>query len=110
MLGLVQNALKLPLIIVTLKNSGIVTSFVCVQIDEFPLNQEVALQLAGLHAQVLWGDYTHNMSSRYDEIEQFLHSRIIKEDRNKTREDWKRAIANAHKVSFTHTVGLNCSA
>ena len=54
--------------------------------------------LTGLHAQVLWGDYVQGMTSRYDEIEQFLHARIINEDRNKTREDWKRAIATAHKV------------
>ena len=68
------------------------------QIDEFPLNQEVALQLAGLQAQVLWGDYVQSKVSRYDEIEQFLHTRIIAADRRKTREDWKRAIANTHKV------------
>ena len=39
-----------------------------------------------------------SMMSRYDEIEQFLHPRVINEERNKTREDWKKAIANAHKV------------
>lgn len=59
------------------------------------------MQLAGLHAQVLWGDYVQNMFSRYDEVEQFLHPRIINGDRRKTREDWKKAIANAHKVNMT---------
>ena len=68
------------------------------QIDEFPINQDVALQLAGLHAQVLWGDHVQGMGSRYDEVEQYLHPRITAEDRNKTREDWKKAIAVAHKV------------
>jgi hypothetical protein len=68
-----------------------------VKINEFPINQDVALQLAGLHAQVLWGDHVQGMGSRYDEVEQYLHPRITAEDRNKTREDWKMAIAVAHK-------------
>lgn len=50
-----------------------------------------------------------NMSSRYDEIEQFLHSRIINEDRRKTREDWKRAIASAHKVTQDFLLVIKCT-
>ena len=79
------------------------------QIDEFPLNQEVALQLAGLHAQVLWGDHVHGMESRYDEVEQYLHPHIITEDRNKTRDDWKKAIAAAHKVRQSRQLSLMCN-
>ena len=58
----------------------------------------VALQLAGLQVQVLWGDYDPALSTRYDEIEQYLHQRIIADNPTKTREDWKKAIAAAHKV------------
>ena len=68
------------------------------QIDEFPVNEAVALQLAGLQAQVLWGTFDPNLTSRYDEIEQFLPLRIIQSNKSKTREDWKKAIGNAHKV------------
>lgn len=68
------------------------------QIDEFPVNEAVALQLAGLQAQVLWGAFDANLISRYDEIEQFIPVRIISSNKSKTREDWKKAIGNAHKV------------
>lgn len=68
------------------------------QIDEFPVNEAVALQLAGLQAQVLWGTFDPNLTSRYDEIEQFLPLRIVQSNKSKTREDWKKAIGNAHKV------------
>lgn len=69
------------------------------QIDEFPVNEAVALQLAGLQAQVLWGTFDPNLTARYDEIEQFVPLRIIQTNKSKTREDWKKAIGNAHKVS-----------
>ena len=66
--------------------------------DEFPLNEKVALQLAGLHAQVLWGSYDKTMMSRYDELEQYIHPRILSSNKLKTREDWKKSIAEAHEV------------
>ena len=62
------------------------------------MNEAVALQLAGLQAQVLWGTFDPNLTSRYDEIEQFLPLRIVQSNKSKTREDWKKAIGNAHKV------------
>ena len=68
------------------------------QIDEFPVNEDVALQLAGLQAQVLWGNFDPALSSRYNEVEQYLHPRIISSNKSKTREDWKKSIAEAHKV------------
>lgn len=68
-----------------------------VKIDEFPVNEAVALQLAGLQAQVLFGDHAPSITSRYDEIEQFLATRIVQGNRAKTREDWKRDIEEAHK-------------
>lgn len=48
----------------------------------------------------------YNLSfTRYDEIERLLSERIIQSNKTKTREDWKNAIAHAHKVSslYTHT-------
>lgn len=63
------------------------------------MNEAVAVQLAGLQAQVLWGDFVPSMMSRYDEIEQFLPERIIVIDKSKTRDNWKKAIADAHKVN-----------
>ena len=68
------------------------------QLDEFPVNENVAFQLAGLQAQVLYGDYDPNMGSRYDEVEQFLPERLIVNNRTQTREDLKKGIAEAHKV------------
>lgn len=67
--------------------------------DEFPLNEKVGLQLAGLHAQVLWGDYDPNRYTRYNEVEQYIHPRILASNKMKTREDWKKDIAEAHEVS-----------
>ena len=65
------------------------------------MNEAVALQLASLQAQVLWGDYEPSMLSRYDEIENFLPARIIAANRTRTRDEWKRIIAEVHKVSET---------
>lgn len=63
------------------------------------MNVGVALQQAGLQAQVLWGNYEPSMHSRYDEIEDYLPDRIIASGKTRTREEWKRAIADAHRVS-----------
>ena len=69
------------------------------KVDEFPVNEAVALQLAGLQAQVLWGDYSSSLTNRYDEIENFLPERIIAGNPSKTRDEWKHAIGDAHKVA-----------
>lgn len=66
--------------------------------DEFPINEKVALQLAGLHAQVLWGPHDKGMMSRFDELEIYIHPRILSTNKTKTREDWKKSISEAHEV------------
>lgn len=66
--------------------------------DEFPINEKVALQLAGLHAQVLWGPHNKGMMSRFDELELYIHPRILSTNKTKTREDWKKSISEAHEV------------
>lgn len=72
--------------------------------DEFPVNEAVALQLAGLQAQVLWGDFTQSQTNRYDEIENFLPERIVSSSRSRTREEWKAAIGEAHKVGSCNEI------
>ena len=78
------------------------------------------MQLSGLLAQVLWGDYDPSLTSRYvkttrifvyrrtvfyyiryDEIEQLMSQRIIESNKTKTKEDWKKAVAHAHEVSVS---------
>ena len=66
--------------------------------DEFPINEKVALQLAGLHAQVLWGDYDRSLMNRYDDLRQYLHPRIMSANKSYTMDDWKLEIAMAHEV------------
>lgn len=63
------------------------------------MNEKVALQLAGLHAQVLWGSYDPNRHTRYNELEQYIHPRILASNKMKTREDWKKDIGQAHEVN-----------
>lgn len=65
-----------------------------VKLDEFLVSEKVALQLAGLQAQVIWGDYQDNKDFRYEEAKQYLCERILKEEPDK---DWAEAIAEAHR-------------
>ena len=78
--------------------------YICRQLDEFPVNEKVALQLAGLHAQVLWGDYDIKMISRYNDLEQYLHPRLMGENKNRSKDEWKNEISKAHNVSQTFII------
>ncbi|XP_036363572.1 unconventional myosin-X isoform X4 [Octopus sinensis] len=65
-----------------------------VELDEFSVSEKVALQLAGLQAQVIWGDYHENKDFRYGEAKQYLCERILEADMSK---DWGNSIAEAHE-------------
>lgn len=68
--------------------------------DEFPTTERVALQLAGLQAQILWGDYDEEKMSRYDDLESYLPERIISNrgiTPPRSREGWKLEIADSHR-------------
>lgn len=62
--------------------------------DEFSVSDKVALQLAGLQAQVVLGNYQEGKGQRYKEVEQYLCKRIL----NQRSQDWSQQVALAHKV------------
>ena len=62
--------------------------------DEFMISDRVALQLAGLQAQVVLGAYEAGKGQRYREVEQYLCKRIL----NAPGRDWSEEVASAHKV------------
>ncbi len=68
-----------------------------VRVDEFPVSDKVALQLAGLQAQVLWGDASDKSISRYEEVESFLSLRIRAIFPNRTKEEWMKELFAAHR-------------
>lgn len=74
--------------------------------DEFPVTEKVALQLAGLQAQVLWGDANPEYLSRYEDVASYLPIRILAMRQTTTKEQWMQKIFLAHKeygVGMTDT-------
>jgi myosin-7 len=65
--------------------------------DEFPVNERVALQLAGLQAQVAWGDAKPSSLERYEEIDAYLPHRIHMSNTSRTPEDWQKLLFEAHR-------------
>ena len=61
----------------------------------------MALQLAGLQAQVLWGQFDRVLMNRYEEINQYLPHRIIAGDKTRTPSEWSKKIAEAHEVGLS---------
>ncbi|XP_052766932.1 myosin-I heavy chain-like isoform X3 [Mya arenaria] len=61
--------------------------------DEFSVSDTVALQLAGLQAQVILGEYEDGKAQRYREVEQYLCRRILQHQGT----DWGVQVAAAHK-------------
>ncbi|EGD81471.1 myosin-X [Salpingoeca rosetta] len=67
-----------------------------VHVDEYPVNEKVALQLAGLQSQVVWGNAQEGVVSRYEDVEQYLPLRIRVSDPHATKEDWTNKLYKAH--------------
>ncbi|ESO93643.1 hypothetical protein LOTGIDRAFT_119149, partial [Lottia gigantea] len=64
-----------------------------VKMDEFSISDKVALQLAGLQAQVIWGTYEEDKQFRYGEADQYLCKRILAS----SGRNWSKEVAKAHK-------------
>ncbi|XP_070180656.1 myosin-I heavy chain-like [Littorina saxatilis] len=64
-----------------------------VKLDEFSVSDKVALQLAGLQAQVIWGPYGDDKEFRYSEADQYLCKRILAS----SGKNWSQEVAKAHK-------------
>ena len=58
------------------------------------ISDRVALQLAGLQAQVVLGAYEEGKDQRYREVEQYLCKRVL----GAPCRDWSEEVATAHKV------------
>lgn len=68
-----------------------------VRVDEFPVNDKVALQLAGLQAQITWGESDETKLSRYEEVPSYIPWRLRQHNRAMTKADWIKAIYCAHR-------------
>lgn len=73
------------------------------QADEFPINEKVALQLAGLQAQVALGDPQDGKTEFYADVNLYLPQRIAQ---TKKQAEWVSDVACSFET-FT-TIGL-CS-
>ena len=58
------------------------------QADEYPINEKVALQLAGLQAQVALGDPQEGKTEFYADITSYLPSRIAQ---TRKQAEWVRS-------------------
>lgn len=75
-----------------------------VRADEFPVSEATALKLAGLQAQIVWGDakpYTAGAENRYEDIDSFLCWRIRNSPprpgmERRTPQQWMKELYNAH--------------
>ena len=56
------------------------------------MSDKVGLQLAGLQAQVIWGEYEPNKEFRYSEADQYLCKRILAS----SGKNWSQEVAKAH--------------
>ncbi|XP_045616185.1 unconventional myosin-VIIa isoform X2 [Procambarus clarkii] len=65
-----------------------------VRADEFPINEKVALQLAGLQAQVALGDPQDGKTEFYADMQSYLPSRIAQ---TKKQAEWVPILSQAHR-------------
>ncbi len=69
-----------------------------VRVDEFPVNEKVALQLAGLQAQILWGEADAGKMSRYEELDKYLPWRVRQGSPQASKNEWMTQLFTAHKT------------
>lgn len=67
-----------------------------VRVDDFPVDEAGALMLAGLQAQVTFGDADKSMLSRYERIDGYLPWRIHQSRPQKTQKQWMEKLFHAH--------------
>lgn len=65
--------------------------------DEFPVSERIALQLAGLQAQVSLGEYVDGRPQSYEDVENYLCYRIRKAS-GSSKTELAAKIAEAHKM------------
>ncbi len=65
--------------------------------DEFPVSERIALQLAGLQAQVSLGEYVDGRIESYEDVENYICYRVRRAV-GYTNMEWAVKIAEAHKM------------
>ncbi|KAH9518288.1 TRAFAC class myosin-kinesin ATPase super [Dermatophagoides farinae] len=68
-----------------------------VRLDEFPVSERIALQLAGLQAQVLMGDFVEGRIRSYEDVENYISARVRRAAGHSSME-WAVKIADAHRL------------
>lgn len=65
--------------------------------DEFPVSERIALQLAGLQAQVSLGEFVEGRLTSYEDVENYICFRVRKA-MGYTKMEWAHRIAEAHQM------------
>ncbi|KPM10210.1 myosin-VIIa-like protein 1, partial [Sarcoptes scabiei] len=68
-----------------------------VRLDEFPVSERIALQLAGLQAQVLMGDFVEGRIRSYEDVENYISARVRRAAGHSSME-WAVKISDAHRL------------
>ena len=68
-----------------------------VRLDEFPVSERIALQLAGLQAQVSLGDFIPGRIRSYEDVENYISARVRRAAGHSSME-WAVKIADAHRL------------
>eukprot|EP00036_Acanthoecidae_sp_10tr_P012400 CAMPEP_0206295594 /NCGR_PEP_ID=MMETSP0106_2-20121207/5245_1 /ASSEMBLY_ACC=CAM_ASM_000206 /TAXON_ID=81532 /ORGANISM="Acanthoeca-like sp., Strain 10tr" /LENGTH=2074 /DNA_ID=CAMNT_0053726249 /DNA_START=150 /DNA_END=6370 /DNA_ORIENTATION=- len=73
--------------------------------DEFPITDADALRLAGLQAQVNWGEADKSKLTRYNDIYAYLPRRLAQSKNDGEPEFWKEQLFEAHQKYGRDTKG-----
>lgn len=76
-----------------------------VKLDEFPVSERIALQLAGLQAQVSMGDFQVGRIRGYEDVENYISARVRRAAGHSSME-WAVKIADAHRLYGTGKAAL----